>query len=548
MTPTISTPSQLHDGVANALRAIEALESAYETITVAQLVSMRARTHGSTIAIDIFERGERATYSEMDRRSDQCARALRCFGVRKGDHVAAMLPNRIEFPILWFACAKLGAVLVAINMRYTSNELEYVLSDAQAKFAIVDESVWPVLSAMDPWPHSLVKERVIVVGQPSNRAATTLDELLKGVDESEATVDVRPDDLLNIQYTSGTTGVPKGCMLTHDYWGVQSYVYAHEDRQPYKTYLCWWPLFYVDGLVTLLRSYRQGGTLYVAQQLDLRHFVSWLKMYRIEWCALPKLILEAADLGSTYLKEVWQSGAWTAETIRRCREHFGVRVQSPYGMTEIGCGTTLITHERDELAGWGSVGIRAPFRALQLINEDGSPTPVGETGELWVRGRGIFNGYWNKPHANALSFEGEWFKTGDLFRCDALGFHWVVGRKADTIRRSGDNIPAREVEAVIRELPEVAEVAAVPVRDEGRGEEIKICVQLKEGVTPGDLPVERILEHALSRLAMFKVPRYIAFTPALPRTTSSNKVVKHELMNVADPLAGSYDCQEKRWR
>lgn len=135
-------------------------------------------------------------------------------------------------------------------------------------------------------------------------------------------------------------------------------------------------------------------------------------------------------------------------------------------------------------------------------------------------------------------------------RSDELGFYWFVGRKKDMIRRlDGDeNISAREVEAVICEIPEIADVAAVPVPHEERGEEVKIYVELKEGVTPADLPAERILQHARARLAVFKVPRYIAFTPALPRTASSNKVLKRELINISDPLAGTYDSEQKRWR
>lgn len=548
--PTKLTQNQLQERVAIALRKIESLESAYETITIGQLVSMRARTHGSTTAIDVFERGERATYSEMDRSSNKYAHVLRAFGVRKRDRIGVMLPNRIAFPILWFAIAKLGAMMVPINMRYTPREIEYVLSDTQAKFAVVDESAWSVFSAMEPWPQDLVKERVILVGQPSEGTATTLNELLEGADDSLVEEDVRPDDLLNIQYTSGTTGFPKGCMLTHDYWGVSSYQGACGDGQPYQRYLSTQPLFYGDAQQYLLKSYRQGGTLYLAPSLSSTRFISWVKQHRIEWCSFPELPARQAEVadedGATCLKQTLNWG-WSPDTVRKFRKRFRVRTQDAFGMTEIWLGTQM-PNDLDEMADSGSVGIRAPFRRLRLMNDNGTPTPVGEVGELWVSGRGIFNGYWNRPEANATSFEGEWFKTGDLLRRDELGFHWWVGRTKDMIRRSGENIAAREVEAIIREIPEIADVAAVPVHDVKRGEEVKIYVQLKEGLTPDDVLVERILEHARASLAVFKVPRYIAFTPLLPRTTSSNKVLKRELMAVIDPLAGAYDTEEKRWR
>ncbi|MDA9505142.1 acyl-CoA synthetase [Bradyrhizobium sp. CCBAU 11386] len=548
-SPTKLTQNQLQERVASRLRSIEALESTYETITIGQLVSIRARTHGSTTAIDVFERGERATYSEVDESSNKFAHALRAFGVRKGDRIGVMLPNRIEFPILWLAMAKLGAVMVPINMRYTPREIEYVLSDTQAEVAVVDESAWSAFVTMEPWPQDLSKDRVICVGQPSVGIGTTLDELLKGVGNSLVEEDIGPDDLVNIQYTSGTTGFPKGCMLTHDYWAVSSYQGAFGDGQAYQRYLSALPFSYGDPQGYLLKSYRQGGTFYLAPSLSSRRFIGWVKQHRIEWCVFPELVARQAeavgDDGTTCLKQTLNWG-WNPDSVGKFRKRFGVRTQDAYGMTEIGFGTQM-PNDLDELAESGSVGLRAPFRKLRLMNDDGTPTQVGEIGELWVSGRGIFRGYWRRPEASGASFEGEWFKTGDLLRRDELGFHWLVGRIKDMIRRSGENIAAREVEAVIREIAQIADVAAVPVPDVKRGEEVKVYLELKEGLTPGDLPVERILEHARARLAVFKVPRYIAFIPALPRTAASNKVVKRDLIAVSNPLADAYDVEQKRW-
>ncbi|MCK1486085.1 acyl--CoA ligase [Bradyrhizobium sp. 193] len=549
MTSSKLTQAQLQGRLPKVLHEIKELESAYEATTIGQLVSRRARTHPLAIAIDVFGRGERATYSEMDKLSNSYAHALRAFGVRKGDRIGVMLPNRIEFPLLWFALAKLGAVTVPINMRYTPREIEYVLSDTHAKFAVVDESAWSLFSAMKPWPQDLAEQQIIFVGQPSHGSAATLEQLLKGVDDRPVDEDIRPDDLLNIQYTSGTTGFPKGCMLTHEYWGVYSYQGGCWE-QPHQRYLSAQPFFYVDPPAHLLKSYGSGGTLYLAPQLSSTRFLGWVKQHRIEWCQFPQLVArqaEAADEdGTTCLKQILNWG-WSPETVRQFRRRFRVRTEEAYGMTEIGFGTRMTNHF-DELADSGSVGLSAPFRTLRLMNDDGSPTRNGEVGELWVRGRGIFKGYWNKPEANAALFEGEWFKTGDLMRRDVFGFHWLVGRTKDMIRRSSENIAAREVETVIRELPEIADVAAVPVTDLKRGEEVKIYVELNEGITPDALPVDRILEHARAHLAAFKVPRYIAFTSALPRAATSGKVLKRELTSASDPLAGSYDAEQKRWR
>jgi acyl-CoA synthetase (AMP-forming)/AMP-acid ligase II len=163
-------------------------------------------------------------------------------------------------------------------------------------------------------------------------------------------------------------------------------------------------------------------------------------------------------------------------------------------------------------------------------------------------GRAIFKGYWNKPEANQAAFSGDWFRTGDLFRSDEHGLYWLVGRVKDMIRRSSENIAAREVESVIRELPETEDAAAVRVRDPIRGEEVKIYVQLKAGISQDRASVEKILDHARTRLAAFKIPRYVSYIEEFPRT-ASNKIIKPKLIaSAADLRVGAYDAVDKLWR
>jgi long-chain acyl-CoA synthetase/crotonobetaine/carnitine-CoA ligase len=550
MTSTISTRTDLEERVADALRVLEAQEANCAPTTIGELVSAGAKQYGTRVAIDFFERNERATFEELDRDSNRYAHALRAFGVAKGDRVGVMLPNRVEFPIVWFALAKLGAVIVPINMRYTSREVEYVLTDTQAKFAFIDESAWPAFSAMEPWPKDLAMSRVVVVGTSPHPQAAALADLLKGASAAPVDALVTPDDLLTIQYTSGTTGFPKGCMLTHDYWNLTGYASSCRDFAHYERFMCWSPFYYIDGSHLLLKAWREGGTLYLPNQLSSSRFLDWLKTYRIDWVQLPELVVRqppSPDDAAVCLKQVHQFGSWSAGTMRIFNGRFGARSSGYYGMTEIGAGTQYPI-QIDEMAEAGSLGMRAPFRELKLLNEDGSPTPVGEIGEMWVKGRGILLGYWNRPEVNSEHFKDGWFRTGDLMRRDELGFYWLVGRTKDMIRRSGENIAAREVESVIREVAGIGDVAAVPVRDARRGEEVKIVVEPLEGLQPSDIDVDRILEHARARLAPFKVPRYIGFIPKLPRTATSNKITKRELVDAADPLAGVYDAEEKRWR
>ncbi|NLS75305.1 long-chain fatty acid--CoA ligase [Bradyrhizobium brasilense] len=533
--------------VAEAYLRIETLEAEFRTVTIGGLLRERAGTHASTLAINIFERGECLTYAQLDHESNRYAHALQGFGVRKGDRIGVMLPNRIEFFIVFFAIAKLGGVMVPVNMRFTPREIEYVLSDTQATFAIVDETVMAAFSAMDCWPDSLEKQKIIGVGQPFSTSGALLSALLNGAPESTVDVAAAPDDLAVIAHTSGTTGFPKGCMLTHEWFAVSAYDWAHFDSCPYSRYLCWSPFFYILGPMQLLKCFYQGGTLYQAQQLSSSKFAEWIEDYAIESCLLPEFIARHVSRDAVKsLKQVTCSLGWSVEAIREFRMKFNIRAANIYGMAEIGMGSAFIG-DVPEMEEAGSLGHRAMFRQMQLVNEDGGPTPIGEVGELWVKGRGLFSGYWNKPEANAAQFDGEWFKTGDLMRRNELGYYWFVGRKKDMIRRSNENIAASEVEAIVREISEVADVAAVPVVDARRGEEVKIVVELKSGFQSSEWLVKRIVEHARGRLAAFKVPRYIAFTPKLPRN-SSEKIVKRDLVNVPDPLAGAYDSEEGHWR
>jgi len=212
-------------------------------------------------------------------------------------------------------------------------------------------------------------------------------------------------------------------------------------------------------------------------------------------------------------------------------------------MTEIGLGTYVPVFAKAR-AYEGSVGRAGPFRDVSVRDDDGAPVRPDQTGELWVRGRSIFKGYWNRPEATreAINADG-WFRTGDLFRIDADGFLWLVGRKKDMIRRSSENIAAREVEAVLCTLREVEDAACVAVPDDLRGEEVKAYIQLKPEHTPATCPPDRIIRHCETHLAAFKVPRFVAFVEEFPRT-ASNKIAKAQLVEDCEDLrAGAYDRQ-----
>ena len=533
---------------------IKASEAAFRTTTIGAFVTRRCAEMGGAILLNVFDRGEQASYVEADRRTNRIANALLGQGVKKGARVAVMLGNRIDYPLIWLALAKIGAVHVPVNTRYTPREIEYVTTDSGASFAILEAQHLAAFEAMGKRPEGLPESRVAVLDPVTGAPCLSFHALVEAAsDRAPPDPDLTPDDLMNIQYTSGTTGFPKGCMLSHDYWMTLAQAALAWDAAPPKRMMTAQLFFYMDPQWHLLKAMLAGATLFMAPQLSSSRFIGWVKRYEIDWCQFPILMTrqpEAPDDGATALKQVATFG-WDAETCRAFKKRFGVVAREGFGMTEIGLGSAMPA-ALEEMYDSASVGLDGPFRETTIRDEAGAPVPTGARGELWVRGRSILQGYWNRPDANEESFRAvedggpRWFRTGDLFEADEHGFLWLVGRLKDMIRRSSENIAAREVEAVVRELPEVEDCAAVPVPDPKRGEEVKIYVQLKAGVARDALPPQAILAHCRQRLAAFKVPRFYAYVDSFPRTVS-NKIEKRNLVAGVDDLrADAWDWETRQ--
>ncbi len=527
-----------------------AVEATFQSTTIGAFVDAVAAELGTAVAIEVFERNERATYSDVKLKSDAIGCLLKDRGIAKGDRVAVMLPNCLAYPLVWIALAKIGAVHVPINTRYTPAEISFVANDAGIRFAFVNADLVRTFLDMPERPATLPNDAILVVNGDGHSGQESLESALNGIDvRSCLGPTVTPDDLMNIQYTSGTTGFPKGCMLSHEYWLVLAHAARSWDHAAPRRLLSAQPYFYMDPQWITLKTFMNGGTLVMAPGLSASRYIGWIKTHAIEWCLFPLLMArqeEGGDACDTALIQVATFG-WPPDICRDFKRRFGAVAREGFGMTEIGLGTWMLPEFADRFDS-GSVGFAAPFRETSVRDDAGQPVESGGIGELWVRGRALFQGYWNRPDANQAVFEdGGWFRTGDLFRIDEDGFLYLVGRLKDMIRRSQENIAAREVEAVLCLLPEVEEAACVPVPDARRGEEVKAYIQLKPDRTPADCPPERVLEHCRSQLAAFKVPRFIAYTAHMPKT-ASNKIEKRSLVGDATDLrAGSFDAQENRW-
>ena len=459
---------------------------------VGALLDLAVAEAGDRDAWNFFEGAGPLSYRELQRSVNRVANALIHWGVGKGTHVAAMLPNIPEMPTLWLALARLGAVMVPVNTRYTARELRYVVDDAEVEFLVVHADHAHLLGQTgdDGARLNLGPGCIATVGgavPPYQPFETLVQGRSDRFDDAGA---VSQDDLLNIQYTSGTTGLPKGCMLTHRYWLSSGKVNGLRDGLRFERILAPTPFFYLDPQWLLLVAFYQRGTLYVAERQSATRFAGWLRDHRINFCLFPEAAYKQAPHprdGDTVLARANVYGI-RKEIHADLRRRFNAPAMEAFGMTEVG-PCLYMPLDREDMIGSGSCGIPAPFRQCRVVDEDGQDVPAGRTGELVVRGPGIMLGYYRKPDANREAFFNDWFRTGDLFTRDERGYHFIVGRLKDMVRRSSENIAAREVEAVLRGLPEILEAAVVAVPDAFRGEEVKAYFVLQADARAAGLGV-----------------------------------------------------------
>ncbi|MEZ5776481.1 MAG: AMP-binding protein [Hyphomicrobiaceae bacterium] len=518
---------------------------------IGALLDQAAEEAGDHPAIDFFEAGRALTYRQLKDSVDRCANGMRAIGIGRGSHVAVMLPNIIEFPITWLAIARLGAVMVPVNTAYTPRELDHVVTTGEATSIVIDESCLATFAAAAAAGERIAADQMVVVGAAGAAKAGARDwsSLLEGKSGafhgSEA---VGHGDLLNIQFTSGTTGFPKGVMLTQEYWLVSGKQNAFRDGRRYGRILASTPFFYMDPQWQLLMALYQRGTLYVANRQSGSRYMEWARTLRIEFGLLPEIVVKQPPSPRDRDNDIVRVNVYgiARDLHTAIEERFDLVAREAFGMTEIGTGL-FMPIEETAMVGSGSCGVPAPFREARIVDSEGRPVADGETGELQIRGRGILKGYYGNPDATRAAFDGDWFRTGDIFRRDASGFYSIVGRVKDMIRRSGENIAAREVEAVILASPDVAEAAAVPVKDAMRGEEVKAVIVLQQGVVADEPTLRRIVAQCLANLAPFKVPRYFQFRADLPKT-ASGKIAKPQILaEAADPRAGCFDRATDAW-
>ena len=484
-------------------------------------------------AIALRQGAASLSYGQLAQRVDALAGGLASLGVRKGDRVAYLGLNDIATFETFFATGRLGAIFVPLNTRLASAEIADLLADCGAR-VLVHASEAASLVAEALAAEALAAEALAAGG----RAACTVVSL--GVDfeslhheDAFTQTQVALDDPALILYTSGTTGRPKGAVLTHGNLTFNTMnQLAHVDVLRTDVVLCTAPLFHAVGLgqVTLPTLFK-GGSVVIAPKFDPAWMLATIGDLQITaFSAVPTMMQMLcdhpgwADADLSSLRYVIYGGSPVLERVARAWQDRGVDVLQGYGMTEAAPGVFLSLSEGSAQRPT-SAGVVHFFTDVALLGGDGVVTSAPGTGEVLVNGPNVFAGYWQRPHDTADAMIDGWFRSGDLGRVDDDGWAYIIDRVKDVIISGGENIYPAEVEAVLAQLPQVAECAVVGVPDERWGE-----VGLAYITTYPETPLDEttVRSHLEQRLAKFKRPHYIHFVEALPRT-ATGKLQKAKL-------------------
>ncbi|MEY4510323.1 MAG: hypothetical protein RLZZ450_2445 [Pseudomonadota bacterium] len=508
--------------------------------------------------------GERATYGAFSRAVRVLAASFREHGLAKGDRVALVMRNLPEWPVAFFAASLCGAIVTPINAWGTGPELSYALSDSGAKMAVIDgerlERLLPHL------PECPALERVYLTRgtRAGDPRIVRLDAVIGAVADWAALPDLQlpdvplaPDDDATIFFTSGTTGRPKGALSSHRAVcsntftsacaHARSFLRRGEDppvldpNAPQRVSLLVVPLFHVTGCMPwLLGGMNGGGKIVLMRKWNVEQALSLIAEERvtlaggvptIAWQLLEHPARREHDLSS--LEAVNYGGAPAApELVRRLKAVFPkAQPANGWGMTEV-TSSFASNNAEDYLRRPDSCGLAAPTNDWKIMSPDGTrELPVGDVGELWVKGPQVITGYWNRPEATAETLVDGWLKTGDIARLDEEGFCYLVDRAKDMLIRGGENIYCVEVENALHEHPSVLDAAVVGLSHPTLGEEPAAVVQVKAGHAVTE---EALRAFVAARLAAFKVPvRVLFWSDILPRNPAG-KILKAELRKLFD--------------
>ncbi|KTD44443.1 AMP-binding protein [Legionella oakridgensis] len=505
--------------------------------------------------------GTEISFGELDKLTLQFAAYLQGLGLKKGSRIAIMMPNLLQYPIVLFASLRAGLIVVNTNPLYTSDELVHQVNDSEAEVIVVlanfAKTVEKALPQMPSLKHVIVTQigdvfpaikRMLVNAVvkyvkkmvPAYHIPNAIDftrALQRGKNTTFQPVELNQQDIAFLQYTGGTTGVAKGAMLTHgnmiaNVLQASAWIkpLAMDDKEIIVTAL---PLYHVFSLTANCLTFLKLGAknILITNPRDIPHFIKEIKHTKFTAITGVNTLFNALlhhpkfdEIDFSKLKLALAGGMALQKSVSvEWRERTKSRVLEAYGLTETSPAVTINPMYLEEYN--GSIGLPLPSTDISVRDEDGRELPLGERGELCVKGPQVMAGYWQRPEETERVFWPDGFlRTGDIATVDEQGFVYLVDRKKDMIVVSGFNVYPNEVEQVINMHPDVLEVGVIGVNDENSGEKVKACIVKKHP----SLTEEEVITHCREHLTAYKVPKIIEFYEELPKS-NVGKILRRAL-------------------
>jgi len=500
-------------------------------MTLGQMLAQTAARLPDKTAIRF--RDQETTYADFDKRANQVANGLITLGVQPGDRVALLLHNIPLFMEAYYGILKAGAAVVPMNVLYKPAEIEYIVKDSGARALLTLAPFAP--QALQAAANAPELQKVIVASPEEMPGAVLWRDAFGQASEAAPNVTVSDEDIAVIPYTSGTTGRPKGAMLTHRNLIANCEQCEHVERiKPQEDDVVWiaLPLFHIYAMnVGMNLTVKAGGTMALIERFEPASALESIQSNKctilygappmfVVWAQMPNI----RDYDLSSVRYIASGAAALPVKIMELYESMaGVPISEGYGLTE--ASPVVTTNAAGPVTKPGTVGKPIPGVEVRIVDADGGEVAPGELGELICRGENIMKGYWKQPEATAEALRGGWLYTGDLATVDEDGYFSIVDRKKDMIIVSGYNVYPREVEEVLFKHPAVADVSVIGVPDDYQGESVMAVVVLKPDQTATE---QEIIDYCRNEIAVFKSPRKVVFRDALPKN-NTGKVLRREL-------------------